>query len=262
MSGQGNKRDFEVVTTCSAKGWDEYGMRMVASFETYWPAIIPLRLYVEGFKPTGDYATVRDLPSWLYEFKAQHAKNPHAHGQPGRGGYNFRFDAIRFAHKTAAVIDTAERSEHDVLVWVDADTVTHSPVTIEFLRSLWPNTDQAISWLERTNKYPECGFYMLNLRHPQTAALIREWKELYTGGMLFHLPEWHDSAVLELLVKRMKLPHRNISGDGYTTGHPFINGPLGAVMDHMKGDRKSKGISRATDLKVARKEDYWKRVKR
>jgi hypothetical protein len=39
--------------------------------------------------------------------------------------------------------------------------------------------------------------------------------------------------------------------------HPFINGPLGAYMDHMKGDRKDQGRSLAADLLVRRDEGYW-----
>ena len=39
--------------------------------------------------------------------------------------------------------------------------------------------------------------------------------------------------------------------------HPFINGPLGTVMDHLKGNRKNDGKSRAADLVVKRQEEYW-----
>ncbi len=41
-------------------------------------------------------------------------------------------------------------------------------------------------------------------------------------------------------------------------GHPLINGPWGAYLDHLKGGRKSEGKSRATDLVVDRTEEYWK----
>jgi len=40
-------------------------------------------------------------------------------------------------------------------------------------------------------------------------------------------------------------------------GHPLINTELGRWMDHMKGDRKTAGRSKRTDIMVNRKEDYW-----
>lgn len=261
MAGE---RKFEAITTCNAAGWAEYGRRMAGAFVHYWPGQVDLRLYAEGFSPyevVGTRVDLRDLPQWLDIFKAKHGKNARAHGKAYNTAYNYRFDAIRFAHKTAAVIDAAERSEADVLIWIDADTVTHSQVTLDFLRELAPRAPEVISWLDRKGKYPECGFYMLNLRHEMTQVLIREWKALYLSGTLFHFAEWHDSYVLEQLVLSMKLGRRSISGDGYNHSHPFINGPLGEVMDHMKGDRKVKGHSRAKDLKIPRNEAYWKGVR-
>ena len=256
MAGE---RKFEAITTCSAAGWTEYGRRMAHAFVHYWPAQVPLQIYAEGFNP--EPYTARDLPQWLDAFKAKHGKSKRACGQAFNTAYNYRFDAIRFAHKTAAVIDAVERSNADILIWIDADTVTHSQVTLDFLRELAPRTQDVISWLDRKGKYPECGFYMLNLRHEMTQVLVREWKALYTSGTLFHFAEWHDSYVLEQLVLSMKLGHKSISGAGYNHSHPFINGPLGDVMDHMKGDRKIKGHSRAKDLKIPRDGAYWKGVK-
>lgn len=241
---------FEAVTTCSAEGWKAYGERMLASVERYWP--LPIRFYSE------DISGALAFPKWLDEFKAKHGGDPGKRGSRGGRVYNYRFDAVRFAHKTAAVIDAAERSQADFLVWVDADTVTHADVTQAFLTELAPRPGEVISWLYRTKTYPECGFYILNLRCADTAVLLREWKALYTSGRVFLLPEWHDSYVLQQLVRSLKLSWHSISGGAEDTSHPFINGPLGAVMDHFKGPRKAMGRSKRTDLRQPRDEAYWK----
>jgi hypothetical protein len=257
-------RIFHAVTTCSKLGYEQYGKRMLESLRQFWPDKVDVTLYSE------DVPDAKPLPDWLHEFKARHAKNKAANGKGSHGRfmgqYNYRFDAVRFAHKTAAVIDAAERMtaerSADVLIWIDADTVTHAPVTVEFLRSLSPSTGDDIAWLWRTKTYPECGFYMLNLTKPSVAQLIREWKALYTSDMLFQLPEWHDSYVLKELVRSLGCNWTSLSGDSANTSHPFVNGPLGAVMDHMKGARKLVGHSKARDLvNGPRAEAYWKGIK-
>jgi hypothetical protein len=40
-------------------------------------------------------------------------------------------------------------------------------------------------------------------------------------------------------------------------GHPLINSPWGAYLDHLKGERKTQGRSNLKDLKVKRTEAYW-----
>lgn len=250
-------RKFEAVTTFSDEGYKAYGRRMIEAFNAYWPEDVPLHVYSEAA------GRGEPFPAWLDEFRARHAGGRAASGYlargPSKGQYNYRFDALRFAFKTAAVIDSIETTTADILIWIDADTVTHSPVSIDFLRELAPDARDVISWLWRDKNYPECGFYMLNMRHPSTKLLAARWRELYESDLLFHLPEWHDSYVLAELVRTLQLSWRSISGAGSATGHPFINGPLGAVMDHMKGARKAAGRSSTNDLRVIRGEAYWRR---
>jgi hypothetical protein len=41
--------------------------------------------------------------------------------------------------------------------------------------------------------------------------------------------------------------------------HPFVNGPLGACIDHFKGpSRKAAGKSRVQDMRHPRPELYWR----
>ena len=240
------------VTTCHTAGWEQYGRRMSASWRRYWP--VPLRVYAEGFAVDGNYLSV-DLPTaapWLAEFKAKHPYK-------ARGRYDYRFDAARFAHKVAAICAAADAAPAEYLIWVDADTVTHQAVPPEFVDSLLPGPGEALSWLDREGKYPECGFVVFHL--PSCVELLARFKAAYTTGALFNLPEWHDSFVLEQLVHLMDLPAKSLSGEaGRKTSHPFVNGPLGAYMDHLKGPRKAQGRSSGRDLKVTRTEPYWSKT--
>ena len=44
-------------------------------------------------------------------------------------------------------------------------------------------------------------------------------------------------------------------------GHVFINSPLGAYMDHLKGPRKLDGRSKRKDIYRPHKNDYWDKIK-
>lgn len=243
-------RSFEVVTTFSAAGFREYGARMVNSFRQFWPADVPLTIYSENMPDGGG----RPLPAWQAEFKSRNAGR-RERGQTGKG-YNFRFDAIKFSHKVAAVTDAYRETKADVLIWLDADTISHAPVTADFLESLLPPEAQ-IAWLDRLKLYPECGFVMFRAKDPGVRGAMREFADLYESGRVFELPEWHDSFALEHVVKSAGLAVASLSGAAAGTMHPFVNSPLGAVMDHLKGPRKGEGRSRQTDLSGKRGEAYW-----
>lgn len=241
------------VSTCHLEGWKKYGRRMVETWVMNWP--VPLAFYGEGFAPADEdfieYMPDLNSIAWLQEFKRKHPYKP-------KGAYNYRFDAARFAHKVAAVLEANESRSLDYLIWVDADTTTHTPVPVEFIYGLLPEGDEYIAWLDRKGKYPECGFFILNCRHPRHAEFIAALRSAYVTGSLFKMAEWHDSYVIQQLVEGMGLKTRSLSGKaGFNTSHPFINGPLGAYMDHMKGPRKQAGRSSVRDLKVERTETYW-----
>ena len=251
---------FAVVTTCHAEGWEQYGRRMVETFDRYWPAEVPLYLYAEEFEPDHFRPIVRALPPWFVEFKARHAGSPRAHGR-GEGGYDFRHDCVRFAHKVAAVTDAALQLDAEVLIWADADTVTHAPVDTDWLTSLFP-PGPYMAWLDRKHHfYPECGFYMLRCSHPRHRELMKRLQQLYETDAVFAVAQTHDSFVLQQLILEAEraelITVHSLSGDGREYEHPLVNGPLGARLDHLKGPRKMLGRSHQTDLVTARLEPYW-----
>jgi hypothetical protein len=59
-------------------------------------------------------------------------------------------------------------------------------------------------------------------------------------------------------VKSMGLGWKSLSGGFEASSHPFVNGPLGAYMDHLKGPRKHIGRSRPQDLQRRRGEAHWR----
>jgi hypothetical protein len=176
--------------------------------------------------------------------------------------YNYRTDAVRFSHKIAALGAAVETVEDavEVIVWLDADIVTHAPVTIDWLDGLFPESAD-FAWLDRARKYPECGFMMF--RRPGGFVLVDSVVDAYRHGEIFSMPQTHDSFVIQEIanaaIARGELTVASLSGDAREFGHPCVSGPVGACLDHLKGTRrKDRGKSFQADLMGSRSEPYWK----
>jgi hypothetical protein len=274
---------YSVVTTFHKRGYEIYGKRMIETFLKTWPKEITLYVYGEDVEVAekADNLVVLDLHQVsqdLVNFKNKWRGVPKANGDvrsdPVRSkrrdaGKGFKWDAVRFSHKVYSIFHCAKNCNSDVLIWMDADTICHSPITISDLGRMIPS-DKDLCYLGRKGKFSECGLYSMNLHTDMTKSFLREFQRMYdhaeTG--IFYLDEWHDSFVFDAV--RAKLPYLNqLSwsenlndlrpgvGNSIGEGHPLINSEWGAWLDHLKGDRKHLGRSKREDLKVVRTEPYW-----
>lgn len=252
------------ITTCNASGYEAYGRRMIDTFLEFWPKEIGLVVYAEGWTPQvkNDRLLYIDINSIddLVAFKARHTFNEKAHGRfPGRG-YDYRMDAVRFAHKVFAVLDATEKSNDSLAMWLDADTVTHQRIPLKFIQELVPKNVYT-AYLGRPNHYPECGFVAYRPQQPVHHAFMRSWRLMYAEDSIFHLDEWHDCWAYDWLRKEYEakgwLRSFDLAG-GLDTHHPFINSPLGQYMDHFKGDRKVFGRTPPGEMIVGHKAPHWK----
>ena len=276
-----------VVTTFHEKGLKEYGQRMIDTFCKNWPEEVILHIYPEMCNPAiknHNHVTLKRLEevSELMVFKEKWKNVPKANGDvsadPVRNkrrdsGKGFKWHAVRFAHKVYAIFDCARQTDADFLVWMDADTVCHSPISIKDLERMIPANSE-LCYLGRKGKYSECGLYSMNLRSPNVQAFLKEFQRFYDNAEsgIFTLEEWHDSFVFDAVRKKFpqmqqldwaKSLHDLRPRPGMTQGegHPLINSEWGAWLDHLKGDRKAQGMSKRSDLKVLRTEPYWQQFR-
>jgi hypothetical protein len=272
-----------VVTTFHEQGLKDYGQRMIDTFCENWPKEVILHIYPEKCNPRisdHKHVTLTDLESVaaLTNFKNRWKNDPKANGDvsadPVRSkrkdaGKGFKWHAVRFAHKVYTIFDCAKKTDADFLVWMDADTICHSPIAINDLYRLIPS-DVDLCFLGRRSKYSECGLYAMNLKSPMIKSFLEEFQRMYDEAEqgIFQLAEWHDSFVFDAV--RLKFPKmkqldwaaslndlRSRPGMSHGEGHPLINSEWGAWLDHLKGSRKSLGRSKREDLKVRRPEPYW-----
>lgn len=264
-----------VVTTFNAAGLISYGQQMIDTFCKNWPKEITLYVYPEKCNPRvpdhnqivlTDLDSIKELTAFKERWKDIPKANGDVSNDPIRSlrkdaGKGFKWDAVRFAHKVYAIFDCARTTDADILIWMDADTICHSPVTKERLEQLIP-VDKDLCFLGRIGKYTECGLYSMNLKSPLVQFFLREFQRMYDDAEhgIFTLDEWHDSFVFDAAKNKFKTLNNLdwsshlISGEG----HPLINSVWGAYLDHLKGNRKTEGRSKLSDLKIKRTETYWK----
>jgi hypothetical protein len=261
---------YTVITTFNADGYAKYGQRMIQTFLQTWP--VDLVVYAEDCTVTEtaanldvrDIAIVNELTAFKQQWQGVPRANGDVRGDPIRSkrkdaGKGFKWDAVRFSHKVYSIFHCAKNTQTDWLIWMDADTVCHSPITHADLAKLCPDTVD-LCFLGRRGKYTECGLYAMNLRSLRTQNFLTQFQKYYDEAEqgIFTLAEWHDSFVFDAVRKHLPLVEVDWSGHLITgEGIPLINSDWGAYLDHLKGARKNTGRSPATDLKIRRTEAYW-----
>jgi hypothetical protein len=278
---------YTVVTTFNAAGYNRYASRMIDTWLQTWPSSVQLRVYAEDCEvtqraPNLEILDLASTSSDLVAFKQRWGSVPKANGHisddPIRGlrkdsAKVFKWDAVRFAHKVYAIFHAVKTAQRPWLLWMDADMVCHSPITESFIDTMCPD-NQDLCYLGRHGKFSECGLYAMQLGTKGTTRFVKEFQRMYNDADngIFTLGEWHDSFVFDSVRKKIEglrqwdwatgLPDlrrspRNTAGEG----HPLINSPWGAYLDHLKGDnRKQAGHSLPHDIKVPRNESYWQQI--
>ena len=275
-----------VVTTFHPAGLTKYGQRFLDSFAARVDKRIKLLVYAEDCAPINpdpsriEIIDAKQALPKLNAFKQRWKDVPEANGDiskhPARNGRKdwdkeFKWDAVRFANKVYAVFDACDKREGDWVIWMDADSFIHNDWSYKAFKDLLPE-NKYITYVGRgkgSQTWPECGFYGLNMNHPVCHSFLEEFERMYEDAEkgMFLLPEWHDSYIFGEVLKQFKQfnAEHDYSAQMYLKeaksgggGHPLINTELGKYMDHMKGDRKSQGKSKRSDIMVNRTESYWK----
>jgi hypothetical protein len=265
---------YTVVTTFNAEGYNSYGRRMIQTFLQTWPKDVLLKVYAENCRvtetaPNLQVLNLEESSPELVAFKKTWCNVPKANGDvtadPVRSkrkdaGKGFKWHAVRFAHKVYAIFHATQHATTDWVIWMDADMVCHSPVSMEKLSQFFP-TSADLCFAGRSKKFTECGLYGMHVTEPAVQSWLAEFQHMYDDAEqgIFTLDEWHDSFVFDAVRKRHSLREQNWTAHlQMGEGHPLINSEWGAYIDHLKGERKGLGRSRSSDLKVRRNESYWR----
>jgi len=262
-------RTFTVTTTWGQKHWDVYAKRCVTSILNNWPQEVKKIFYPDNIQQkivagNTSYFSLKKHQPELQKFIDRNSNNKlikERMDKPMRSA--FEYDAVRFSYKVFCMLDAAERCDTDVLIFIDADTVTYKSIPIEWLDHISP-PDKFTTFLGRPKKgFSETGFITFNLALAESKKFFARWREYYTKDLWQDLKGFTDSFTYDAV--RLDTTDRSLDNDlndgrylGYRgSKHPFVNSELGDYMDHLKGDRKDIQSS-VEDMKVKRQDDHWR----
>jgi hypothetical protein len=229
--------NFHVITSFNQKYFDELGQDCLDSYLKHWPADIPITCYVEGFRidqytdPRVHQVNFEDMPPGLSEFAKENQKSK----------------TLKFAKKAFSIIHAMDNIECDVLIWIDADTMTHKDMTHEFLEQLIRNKlsvhlglryheDNAKGSFQAGDFYCcETGFFMLN-KHNHEFEQFKTWyNDIYHFRKTAVLRRFFDGDVYGYVIDQA------ISSDNYNDINVenirtcFNRSVVGEYMAHWKG---------------------------
>jgi hypothetical protein len=175
----------------------------------------------------------------LLEFADKWKDDTRANGKIEKK-YGFKWNAIKFCHKTFAIWHAAKQINEGWLIWLDCDAIILKQIDNQFLNLACPS-DKAISYIGRKNKYSECGFVCYNLNLPATRNFLKAWEDLYLSGDFVNLPQTHDSYTFDYIRNQMNQSalFHDLNANSTTDKNPFHNSVIGPYIAHAKGKDKS-----------------------
>lgn len=231
-----------VVTGWNAKGYYQYGQRFAESFRKYWPAEVELIVY--GEDPVvipGEFRTLNLIPGCI-QFIRRWETCPKANGREPddrwkpnavEAGYNFRWDAVKFCRQGFIPYHAAQHMEPGLLCWLDGDVVTRGKVSRASIEKLLPE-GKDVAYLGRHPKHSEIGFQLYRI--PEALPMLSRFSEYYRTDEVFSLKEWHSAYVFDKAMEETGIKAHNITPNG--RGHVWMQSPLAAFSEHLKGNRK------------------------
>jgi len=223
---------IKTITTWNKKLFEAYAWRFDKPYN--WP--FELKVYNED---EGMLDEIPDLKTFI-------DRNKHRQPQSdfGKKGLDFITDGVRFSYKVYAYTNAILFEEADGLICIDADSVFHKSIDVDWIKKHIHRDNMMMAYLGRGKHYSECGFLYFNLKHPDIKKFALRMREMYDEDLIYELKEQHDSYVWDYVRKEFEKEGtvNNNIGDGLP-GHVQARSILGVVYDHTKGPRKLKGKS-------------------
>lgn len=233
-----------VITTFPNSAWNIYAKDMIESFVQFWPSEVPLLIQLDDDQLRKEVQSLIRLQDAIAcgwkEDHAQFVTRNAKFDDPD----NYRKQVTRFSHKVFSIHDAyeaykeAKQAGADIpryFIWLDADVITSSPVTIDDLNRCLPFEGDSIAYLGRKDwPHSECGWLAFDLSL-EGGLFIDVWHGLYVSDQVLKLEETHDSWVFD----HIRLSKDSPKCTNLTEGKPGMDiwpySPMGKWSTHHKG---------------------------
>lgn len=237
-----------VCTGWNPQGAKQYGDAFLRGFAQHWPDDVKLLVYTEERQllPCGENRMLFDI-NGASEFYARHFDDPVIAGRKVgeghrwkksciAGGYNFRFDALKFFKQILIPLDASRSlADGDILIWLDGDVVTTAKPNLDYIRAGLADAD--VMFLNRQGTHSEIGFWAIRLSWA-TRDFLLAMSHYYTSDAFLELPEYHSAFIWDAARHDIGLKEHHLVKSGLS-GHVWPNTMLGRWSRHDKGARKA-----------------------
>lgn len=243
------------VTTFSDAGYEQYGKRMIDTFDEYWAQGIDLMVFCDTpinhpSKRILDFP-LENFPK-IQEFTDRHKNNPTAHGKQEtnfwsmkekKEGYSFRFDAVRFHYSGMVPYYAAQffitQHEKGILIFMDGDVVAKEPITHNWIETKILPRNKRIAYLGREgSKSTETGFVAYKL--PKALQFIKRYHDVYVTDEIFSMGPTANAYVFDNVLNLGVVTRRCNMTPGTSRSHVWLESPLADKLTHLKGATNKK----------------------
>lgn len=195
-------RKITCITSFDEVYYNHTGKIFLETWLKFWHKSFDLVVYVEDFKLPEDarysQITFDELDHDYSVFQNEKHKPP----------------TKRFAKKAYSVIHAMEHIDTDILIWLDADTVTKEQVTQDFFEDIIPNScvSAHLGVLHNMKKHDptsplkyscETGFFALNKKHNLFNTFYKSYKDRYVNRNFSDLRRPYDGDVYGTVVEEI-----------------------------------------------------------
>jgi hypothetical protein len=195
-----------VMTTFSEQNYNDYAKYFLASAFAYLKKDITVRLYTDvpykNLPENYENYILEDVCPNLVAFKNKNKSKP-------AGKKSFLKDAVRFAHKSYAIIHASKTVNTKRLVWLDADTEILKKLDKSYFQNHLPK-GKFVAYLGREKKYTETGYlqFKLNKKHDK---FFDKWQWYYDSNEIYNLRGQLDCHVFDKCMEDLKIDGHNLS---------------------------------------------------
>lgn len=236
-------RTYGCITTFNKPYYDEMAHYMIETYCKFWPKDINLYTYLE------DYTLPVKEPN-IIEYDVYEKCNPQLQNFLDWRGDHF---TRGFSYKAYTFIHAAKTMKEDVLIYLDADSITFREITKEYINKIIPE-DTLAAYMGVTmdkGKYKgtnldnaETCIFFINLKHPGATDFINHYEHIYESREIddrsrFRKP--HDTWAFTECVQRARSAGHKINDlhPERKAHSPLKETVLAKYFRHFKAARKN-----------------------